>query len=62
MKLRKVLWFIAGAAIGTTATVLTRRALELSGGDVRELGKDIYERGRKIVEDATKHLERSGGL
>jgi hypothetical protein len=46
----KMFWFTAGIAIGTTAGFLTAQANESSGTDVMARAKDLYGRGRKIVE------------
>jgi gas vesicle protein len=73
----KVVWFMAGIAIGATVALLyapatgeeTRRqlskraqegrdALTDSGGDLLERGRDMYERGRKLADEAADMFER----
>jgi hypothetical protein len=58
MKISKVLWFTAGVTIAATATIVTRQAMALSGSEVMARGKDMFDRGRKIVEDASGLFER----
>ena len=55
----KMFWFTAGVAIGTTAGFLTTQANESSGTDVMARAKDLYGRGRKIVEDTSEIFKRS---
>jgi hypothetical protein len=56
MKIRRALWLTTGTAIGVTAFLVTRKAIQSGGSDVVER---IYERGRKIIEDAGGLVERS---
>jgi gas vesicle protein len=73
----KVVWFMAGIAIGATVALLyapaagehTRRqiarkaqksrdALADSGGDLLDRGREMYERGRKLADEAADMFER----
>jgi gas vesicle protein len=73
----KVVWFMAGIAIGATVALLyapatgeeTRRqiarkaqkgrdALADSGGDMLDRGREMYERGRKLADEAADMFER----
>ena len=73
----KVVWFMAGIAIGATVALLyapasgedTRRqisrkaqkgrdALADSGSDILDRGRDMYERGRKLADEAADMFER----
>ena len=57
----KMVWFLAGVSIGATLAVLyapqpgedTRRVLS-------EKGRELYDRGREIAEDAAGNSERMG--
>jgi gas vesicle protein len=73
----KVIWFVAGIAIGATIALLyapasgevTRRkiakktekgraAISDSGKEMLERGKDMYEKGRRLADDAAEMFER----
>ena len=73
----KVVWFMAGIAIGATVALLyapaagedTRRqiarkaqkgrdTLADSGSDILDRGRDMYERGRKLADEAADMFER----
>jgi len=73
----KVVWFMAGIAIGATVALLyapasgehTRRqiakkaqksadALADSSEDLLERGREMYERGRKLADEAADMFER----
>jgi len=73
----KVIWFVAGIAIGATIALLyaphsgevTRRkiakrteqgraALADSGKEMLDRGKEMYEKGRRLADDAAEMFER----
>jgi gas vesicle protein len=73
----KVLWFVAGAAIGATIALLyapqsgeeTREYIRKKAGEGRDRladvsddlvgkGRDLYERGRRVADDAADLFER----
>ncbi len=73
----KVVWFMAGIAVGATVALLyapasgedTRRqiarkaqkgrdALADSGSDLIDRGREMYERGRKLADEAADMFER----
>ena len=73
----KVVWFVAGIAIGATIALLyapdsgevTRRkiakkteqgraALADSGKEMLDRGKEMYEKGRRLADDAAEMFER----
>ncbi len=73
----KVVWFMAGIAVGATVALLyapasgedTRRqiarkaqkgrdALADSGSDLIDRGREMYERGRKLPDEAADMFER----
>jgi len=73
----KVVWFMAGIAIGATIALLyapasgevTRRrivrkteqgraALADSGKDMLDRGREMYEKGRRLADDAADMFER----
>ena len=77
----RLAWFLAGAVIGTVATILyaprrgrdTRQfladktqqgkdAVAGSTRDVVDAGRELFERGRKLVEDAADLFERGRRL
>ena len=77
----RIIWFMAGAAIGATIALLyapasgvqTRRrivkktqqgrdALADSGKDMLERGRDMYERGKKLADEAADMFERGRKL
>ncbi|HYL78784.1 MAG TPA: YtxH domain-containing protein [Bryobacteraceae bacterium] len=73
----KVVWFVAGIAIGATIALLyapdsgevTRRkiakrteqgraALADSGKEMLDRGKEMYEKGRRLADDAAEMFDR----
>ena len=77
----RIIWFVAGAAIGASIALLyapasgaqTRRrivkktqqgkdALADSGKDMLERGRELYERGRKLADEAADMFERGRKL
>jgi gas vesicle protein len=69
-----IVWFVAGAALGVLGALLyapdagehTRRkigeAARTGASKVSESGRDLYERGRKLADDATAMMERGRKL
>src|ERR1017187_756011 len=45
-----------------TKTTVGREAVESAGSDIAEAGRDMYERGRKLVDDAEELFERGRKL
>lgn len=66
----KLAWFLTGAALGAAAALLyapktgreTRQAVTESSKDVIDAGRDMFERGRRLVEDASELFERGRRL
>ncbi len=77
----KLVWFIAGAAIGSAITLLyapqagkdTRRLLTKkarkgseavadAGPEALEKGRDLYEKGRRVADEAAELFERGRRL
>ena len=73
----KLLWFVAGAAIGASIALLyapqsgeeTREYLRKKAGESRDKlsdmsddlvgkGRDLYEKGRRVADDAAELFER----
>ena len=69
-----MVWFVAGAALGILGALLyapqagehTRRRIgeaARTGADkVSESGRDLYERGRKLADDAAAMMDRGRKL
>ena|SRR5947209_948229 len=70
----RMLWFLAGAAIGASAALLyapasgeqTRKAIaqrtEGSRTAIAESGKDMFERGREMFESGRKLVEEAADM
>ena len=43
-------------------TTVGREAVESAGSDIAEAGRDMFERGRKLVDDAAELFERGRKL
>ncbi len=73
-RISKLMWFLAGAAVGAGVTLLyapqagqkTRRVLRKkiseSGEAVSEAGKELLERGREYYDKGLKIAEEAGQL
>ena len=69
-----IVWFVAGTALGVLGALLyaphagehTRRkigeAAQAGVDKVSVSGRDLYERGRKLADDATSMMERGRKL
>ena len=70
----RIAWFFTGALIGATIAILyapksgkdarqyvaekTKQGKEAVGDNILDASRDMFERGRKLVEDASELFER----
>ena len=66
----KVLWFLAGLAVGTAAGMLTaprsgsatRHALAESGREYFDRGVELYEKGKQLADEAAEMYDEGRKL